>query len=49
MPGNNVPAVNELGAFVNKLDAALISGRMSVDAAKQLTAAATRIERVLGP
>ena len=46
--GYNVPAVNELGAFTNKLNAAVMSGRMSPDAAQQLTAMATRIERVLG-
>ena len=49
MRGNNVPAVNELGAFVNKLIAAVLSGRMSPDAAQQLTEMTTRIERVLGP
>ena len=46
--GYNAPAVNELGAFANKLNAAVLSGRMSPDAAQQLTATATRIERVLG-
>jgi chitodextrinase len=47
--GYNAPAANELGAFVNKLTAAVLSGRMSPDAAQQLTATATRIERVLNP
>jgi hypothetical protein len=46
--GNTVPAANELGAFVNKLTAAVLSGRMSPDAAQQLTTTATRIQRVLG-
>jgi len=46
--GYNAPAANELGAFVNKLNAAVLSGRMSPDAAQQLTTTATRIERVLG-
>ena len=46
--GYNAPAANELGAFVNKLNAAVLSGRMSAHAAQQLTAMATRIERVLG-
>ena len=46
--GYNAPAANELGAFVNKLNAAVLSGRMSPNAAEQLTAMATRIERVLG-
>ena len=46
--GYNGPAANELGAFVNKLNAAVMSGRMSPDAAQQLTAMATRIQRVLG-
>jgi hypothetical protein len=41
--------VNELGAFVNKLTAAVLSGRMSPAAAQQLTEMAIRIERVLGP
>ena len=47
--GYNEPAANELGAFVNKLTAAVLSGRMSPDAAQQLTEMATRIERVLNP
>jgi len=46
--GYNVPAANELGAFVNKLTAAVMSGRMSPDAAQQLTETVTRIQRVLG-
>jgi hypothetical protein len=46
--GNNIPAVNELGAFVNKINAEVISGRMSPDAAQPLTAMAMRIQRVLG-
>lgn len=46
--GYNGPAANELGAFVNKLNAAVLSGRMSPEAAEQLTMTATRIERVLG-
>jgi PKD repeat protein len=46
--GNNGPAANELGAFVNKLTAAVVSGRMSSDAAQLLTTTATRIQRVLG-
>ena len=45
--GYNAPAANELGAFVNKLTAAVISGRMSPEAARQLTAMANRIARVL--
>ena len=45
---NNVAAANELGAFVNKLAAAVVSGRMSPNAAQQLTETATRIQRVLG-
>ena len=47
--GYNEPAANELGAFVNKLTAAVLSGRMSPNAAQQLTAMAARIERVLNP
>jgi len=46
--GYNVPAANELGAFMNKLTAAVMSGRMSPDAAQQLTETVTRIQRVLG-
>jgi len=46
--GDNVPAVNELAAFVNKLNAEVMSGRMSPDAAQQLTAMVVRIQRVLG-
>jgi hypothetical protein len=46
--GNNVPAVNELGAFVNKLNAEVISGRLAPDACQQMTAMAVRIQRVLG-
>jgi DNA/RNA endonuclease G (NUC1) len=46
--GNNIPAVNELGAFVNKLNAEVISGRMAPDAAQQMTAMVVRIQHVLG-
>jgi hypothetical protein len=46
--GNNTPAINELGAFANKLNAAAMTGRMSPGAAQQLTAMVTRIQRVLG-
>ena len=46
--GYNVPAANELGAFMNKLNAAVMSGRMSPEAAQQLTVMATRIQKVLG-
>ena len=46
--GDNIPAANELGAFANKLNAEVISGRLSPDAAQQLTAMVVRIQRVLG-
>jgi hypothetical protein len=45
--GNVTPAINELDALINKIGAAVISGRMSPDAAQQLTAMVQRIERVL--
>jgi DNA/RNA endonuclease G (NUC1) len=45
--GNNIPAINELGAFANKLNAAAMSGRMSPDAAQPLTAMVIRIQQVL--
>ena len=46
--GNNVPAANELGAFVNKLTAAVMSGRMSPEAAQQLSGMVPRIQHALG-
>jgi DNA/RNA endonuclease G (NUC1) len=45
--GNVTPAINELDALINKMDAAVLSGRMSSDAAQQLTAMVRRIQRVL--
>jgi DNA/RNA endonuclease G (NUC1) len=45
--GNLTPAINELDALINKMGAAVISGRMSPDAAQQLTATVQRIQRVL--
>jgi hypothetical protein len=45
--GNTIPAVNELGAFINKLTAAAISGRMDTATSQQLSAMAQRIQRSL--
>jgi len=46
--GYNTPAVNELGALINKIDAAVMSGRMSPNAAQQVTDMVRRIQNVLG-
>ncbi|HZI41931.1 MAG TPA: DNA/RNA non-specific endonuclease [Gemmatimonadaceae bacterium] len=46
--GDNMPAINELGALINKINASVISGRMSTDAARQLTDMVRRIQNVLG-
>ena len=45
--GNVTPAVNELDALTNKIGAAVIAGRMSPDAAQQLTDTIHRIQSVL--
>ena len=45
--GDDSSASNQLGAFANKLNAEVISGRMSADAAQQMTAMVVRIQRVL--
>jgi hypothetical protein len=47
MRGNDQPAVNELGAFINKVNAAAMTGRMTTDAAAQLSALAVRVQRAL--
>jgi DNA/RNA endonuclease G (NUC1) len=47
--GNYTPAANELDAFLNKLDAAVRSGRLAPDVAQPLTATVQRIEAVLRP
>ncbi|HEY2375215.1 MAG TPA: DNA/RNA non-specific endonuclease [Gemmatimonadaceae bacterium] len=45
--GDMTPAFNELGALINKIGAAVISGRMSPEAAQQLTDMIHRIQNVL--
>ena len=45
--GNMTPAINELGALINKISAAVITGRLSPDAGQQLTAMIVRIQSVL--
>lgn len=47
MRGNDQPAMNELQAFINKVNAAGMTGRMTTDAATQLTDLASRIQRAL--
>jgi len=43
--GNTTPAVNQLGAFVNKVEAMRSSGRLSAADAQALIAAANRVIR----
>jgi len=45
--GNDQPALNELQAFINKVNAAAMTGRMTTAAATQLTDLASRIQRAL--
>ena len=49
MTGDTEAAAGDLGAFVNKLEAAVRSGRISQAAADPLIAYAQRILVVLGP
>jgi chitodextrinase len=45
--GKNGAASNELGAFINKVNAAAVTGRLGVATAQQMTSLATRIQRAL--
>ena len=45
--GNDQPAMNELQAFINKVNAAGMTGRMTTEAAMQLTDLASRVQRAL--
>lgn len=45
--GNATPAINELDALINKINAAAVTGRMSPDAGQQLTDTIRRIQGVL--
>ena len=45
--GKNVPAANELGAFINKVNAAAMTGRLPVATAQQMTSLAARVQRAL--
>lgn len=45
--GKNGPATNELDAFINKVNAAAMTGRLELTTARQMTSLAARIQRAL--
>ena len=45
--GRNGPATNELDAFINKVNAAAMTGRLELTTARQMTSLAARIQRAL--